>query len=297
MAPGVAAASASTAVSTMTFGKRRRDESHGDGAPVEHHGYEMPPPKRAGSGKATGILAARSAARTRRKPAARIPKPIINREPKEMGSGARKLADPNSQGNHRLPLLGPRFPQGWAEQDADGRLIWVEGSVEKGVVEQQREQAQEDKLFKIPQDFETGHKALLTATQADWARGTVKEIKCRLCPDARVNTWDRFKRHCETAEGHPLRRIYFCDDCGDFFARSDTLKRHREKPPGECQDIQPEKADEKRRMTQDTYDEFIVKLERCSGTGEDIGMPFSQIIKNRYPESSKKRKRGGGGQG
>jgi hypothetical protein len=31
------------------------------------------------------------------------------------------------------------------------------------------------------------------------------------------------------------------------------------------------------------------------GTGEDIGMPFSQIIKNKYPDSSKKRKRGGRG--
>jgi hypothetical protein len=71
MALGVAAVPASTAVST---GKHRRDESHDDGAPVEHHGYEMPPQKRARSGKATGILAARSAARTRRKPAARIPK-------------------------------------------------------------------------------------------------------------------------------------------------------------------------------------------------------------------------------
>jgi len=54
--------------------------------------------------------------------------------------------------------------------------------VEKGVVEQQQEQAQEDKLFEIPQDFETWHEALLVATQADWVRGVVKDIKCRLCP-------------------------------------------------------------------------------------------------------------------
>jgi hypothetical protein len=60
--------------------------------------------------------------------------------------------------------------------------------VEEGVVEQQQEQAQEDKLFKIPQDLETGHEALLVATQADWARRAVKEIKGRVCPDARLNT-------------------------------------------------------------------------------------------------------------
>jgi hypothetical protein len=145
-------------------------------------------------------------------------------------------------------LLGPRLQQGWAEEDADGRLIWVEGSVDEGVVEQQQEQVQ---LFKILEDFETGHNELLATTQADWARGAVKEIKCRACPDARLNTWSMFKRHCETAEGHPLR-IYFCDYCGDFFARSDSLKRHRESPPAECLDILPEKADEKRRMRMPT---------------------------------------------
>jgi hypothetical protein len=134
---------------TCVDSRVHRDKSHGDSAPVEPHGHEMPPPKRTRSGKATGILAAWSAVRTRRKSAARIPKTTINREPKEVGSGTRKLAAPNSKGNHRLPLLGPKFPQGWAEEDADGRLIWVEGSVGEGVVEEQQEQAQEDKLFEI----------------------------------------------------------------------------------------------------------------------------------------------------
>jgi hypothetical protein len=101
-----------------------------------------------------------------------------------VGSGAKKLAAPKSQANHHLSLLGPRFSQGWAEEDADGRLIWLEGSVEEGVVEQQRGQAQGDKLFEIPQDFETGHQALLAATQPDCARGAVKDIKCRVCPDS-----------------------------------------------------------------------------------------------------------------
>ena len=161
-------------------------------------------------------------------------------------------------------------------------------------MEQQQVQAQEDKLFEIPQDFETGHKALLAAKQTDWARGAVKEIKCRFCPDARLNTWDRFKRHCETSEVHPLK-IYLCDDCGDYFGRIDSLKRHHEHQPAKCVDVPPEKASEKCRMTQDAHDKFIARLEGCVGTCKDIGMPFSQIIKNMYPESSKKRKRGGGG--
>ena len=44
--PGVTSASVSTAVSTVTFGKRCRDESHGhgDSVPVKPHSYEMPPP-------------------------------------------------------------------------------------------------------------------------------------------------------------------------------------------------------------------------------------------------------------
>jgi hypothetical protein len=73
------------------------------------------------------------------------------------------------------------------------------------------------------------------------------------------------------------------------------LKRHREHPPAECLGIPPEKTETKHRMTQDTQDEFIARLEGCLKTGEDIGMPFSQIIKNKYPDSSKKRKRGGRG--
>lgn len=82
---------------------------------------------------------------------------------------------------------------------------------------------------------------------------------------------------------------------GDFFARSDLLKRRSEHPSAESLGIPPEKTDKKHGMTQDTHDEFIVELERSLGTSEDIGMPFSQIIKNRHPDSSKKHKRGGRG--
>jgi hypothetical protein len=77
--------------------------------------------------------------------------------------------------------------------------------------------------------------------------------------------------------------------------RSDSLKRHREHLPAECLGIPPEKVEEKRRMTQDTRDELMARPEGCLGTSEGIGMPFSQIIKNKYPDSSKKCKRGGRG--
>jgi len=48
-------------------------------------------------------------------------------------------------------------------------------------------------------------------------------------------------------------------------------------------------------VTQDIHNYYMARLERCLETGEDSGMPFSQVIKNKYPDSSKKRKRGGGG--
>ena len=95
-------------------------------------------------------------------------------------------------------------------------------------------------------------------------------------------------RHCETNEAHPLR-ITFCDTCGDYFARGDSLGRHQNKPPRKCKEVKPEKAAEKRRETQLAHEKFIEMLEGCLKTDGDIVVPFSQIIKAKYPESSKKR--------
>jgi hypothetical protein len=55
----------------------------------------------------------------------------------------------------------------------------------------------QQECFEIPKDFKTGYQALLAATKADWARGAVREIKCRLCPDAKFKKWGEFKRHCD----------------------------------------------------------------------------------------------------
>jgi len=49
------------------------------------------------------------------------------------------------------------------------------------------------------------------------------------------------------------------------------------------------KAAEKRAVTEEEHRTFIQRLDHCLATGEDIGRPFSQIIKERYPKSSKKR--------
>jgi len=60
-------------------------------------------------------------------------------------------------------------------------------------------------------------------------------------------------------------------------------------PPRECQDISPEKAREKRDVTERAHDKFKNRLERCQETGEDIGKTFVQVIKEMYPDSCKKR--------
>ena len=74
-----------------------------------------------------------------------------------------------------------------------------------------------------------------------------------------------------TTETHPLK-IYFCNDGGGFLARTDSLKRHRE---------------------QRVQNEFP-RLMGFLRTGEqDIEKPFSQVIKEKYPESSKKHKLNG----
>jgi len=177
-------------------------------------------------------------------------------------------------------------------EPAHGQPTRVEGSVDEEVahridstVHQQQEEATE--LFKIPRKFKPGYKLFLQASKADFARGAVQTIKCRLCPDTKFKDFKDFKRHCKTMEAHPLE-IDFCDRCGDFFARSDSLKRHHNQPPTECRKVTPVKAAEKRRVTEKEHKDFIRRLEHSLMTGEDIGRPFSQIIKEKYPESSKK---------
>ena len=259
------------------------------------HAHETQPPKRArGSEKAKGFLkATRSVIRTRDKPAARIPKPRKNGKPKKAGRGAERLATPSSQGIYHQSLPGPNFQQGWAVDSANGKPTCVEGSVEENAVHHidstvQQQQGEATEHFKIPRIFEPEHRLLLQASKADIARGAVQAIKCRVCPDANLRNFDEFKRHYRTSEAHP-QELHFCDRCGDYFGRSDALKRHRKKPPPECKVDDPEEVAEKRRETEKAHKTFIRRLKDCLTMDADIGRPFSHIIKDMYPGSSKKR--------
>jgi hypothetical protein len=158
-----------------------------------------------------------------------------------------------------------------------------EGS-EQGIPE-----ATERDLFQIPRRLGKVYKALLKASSADWACGFVRTLKCRLCPSADFGNWEDFKRHCKYMEAHPFE-IVFCDHCGDFFARQDALDRHRRSRPRACVDFdsKPAMALSKRQVTEMVHEMFMKRLERCLKTNEDIGVPFSQLIKMIFPNSSKR---------
>jgi hypothetical protein len=170
-----------------------------------------------------------------------------------------------------------------------GAVHHIDSAVQRRQQRQGRQQ-QEDEYLKIPNKLKPEHRALLAAAQD---KLVVPEIRCRLCPGTRLKTWEDFKRHCETMEAHPLT-ITFCDKCGDYFARTDSLGRHREIPPRACTDTSSERAKEKREGTEREHEAFKERLRECLRTGEEIGKPFWQIIKEKFPESSKKQRRAGG---
>ena len=286
--PTPAAPVASARVAAL--GKRRWDEFFSDeirGA-IE---YPVASQKRVRDETTNGILrASGSVSRTRHKPVARIPKQKIISKPKEAGRGAERLATPNPQGIYQQPLPGPSVRQGRAVEAAERQPTWVEGSVGVDAAQQQQRQVQQqdNEYFKIPK-LKPEHRALLAAAQD---KLVVPEIRCRLCPGTTLGTWEDFKRHCDATEAHPLT-ISYCDKCGDYFARADSLGRHRETPPSECTDTSPERAREKREFTEREHEAFKERLREYLRTGQDIGKPFWQIIKEKFPESSKKQRAGG----
>ena len=207
---------------TMALGKRRHDESHGDGV-VVMNSHEMQPQKRVRGDNPNGILeAAWPAPRACHKSVTRVPKQNTNRKPKEAGRGTESLTIPHSQGVHHQSLLGLSLQHGWAVEAVSRQLTWVEGSVEEiaqcvdRTVRQQEQEEVQQECFNIPKDLKMGYQVLLMATQADRAHGSISEIRCRLCPNTKFNKWGEFRRHCDNNEAHPLT-IYFCEYCGDYF--------------------------------------------------------------------------------
>jgi hypothetical protein len=284
------------------LGKRpsRGDETMGDYVQAVNstHG----PPKRAKRKKgASGVLeAVGSTSRARQKSATRI---LAQKRDKSeaAGRGAGRLAATNAHEVYHEFLPGPSVQQELVVTTVQGELPWIEGSAEEAtwnqassVVPQQgvgtndgeREDV-EARDFQIPRRLTQRQRGLLEATPDDFARGTVRELKCRLCPDTGLRNWEDYRRHCDSKEAHPLK-LNFCSYCGDFFARSDALARHRRNRPPECQGFTEEGVRAKQRATMRVHEEFEELLKRYIETNEEIGDPFAQRIKAMFPDSSKK---------
>ena len=147
-------------------------------------------------------------------------------------------------------------------------------------------EAMKHNIFCIPKRFDEKCKRFLKATSEDFTRGTLDALKCKLCPTASFSTWDDFVRHCKTTKSHPLK-LFFCDDCGDFFARQDSLKRHCKNRPSRCFGVALHEAEEKRRETEIIHEQFKKNLDAYLKTNEGTWTAFTQVIKEKYPGSWK----------
>ena len=145
-------------------------------------------------------------------------------------------------------------------------------------------------LFRIPKQPDEKYKRFLKATPEDFTRGTPDPLKCKLCLTASFSSWDDFVRHCKTTNSHPLK-LFFCDDCGDFFARNDSLKRHCKNRPFRCSGISPREAKEKQRETVRIHEQFVKNLDAYLRVNEGTWTPFTQVIKEKYVGSSKRGRR------
>ena len=285
--------------------KRSREAEMGlnDGSIAVVGCHITPPHKKVKGGESDGFVVAQST-RTRHSAAPRTPQEH-DKTSKEEGCRVEALATSFVQGMSHQFWLGPSFQQEWTPILAQEDVSWIKGRAEGGIWQDSASVAQqdagiysaelntpwgqaEDDLFQIPKHLNKVHRALLMATGTELAHGTIFQLRCRLCPELRFKGWSEFKRHSDTAEAHPLK-IWFCERSGDFFARPDSLARHSKNPPRQCLDIAPEKAREKRQVTESEHEEFKKRLEQYQETGERIGKSFALIIKELYPHSSKKK--------
>jgi hypothetical protein len=204
------------------------------------------------------------------------------------------LAAPNAHEVYHQFLPGPSV-QMLVGTNVPGEPSRIEGSgvdvaqhYASGVVQQQvgEREGQERARFRIPKRLSQRHRSLLVATSEDLACRTVQELKCRLCPGTGISNWGDFKRHCDTTEAHPLK-ISFCKYCGDFFARSDALKRHQKRRPATCHGVSLAEAQAKRTATKHAHDAFLGELESL-GTTEEAWTPFSQRITEMLTNSAKR---------
>jgi hypothetical protein len=177
------------------------------------------------------------------------------------------------QGLYPHPLPGPSAPQEMVESQ---HQIQTGGHTE----------GWED-LYDIPGNLTKRQRLLLRTTKDDLRRQAVSTIECRLCPDANWGSWQCFKRHCNTSEDHPVE-ITFCERCGDYFGRRDSLKRHLIKRNQDgCRMTSRCEADRKKIRTQQLFGDFKLKLGSCLRTGKELGPRFAAIARPNQSTSKK----------
>ena len=114
-------------------------------------------------------------------------------------------------------------------------------------------------------------------------------IRCKLCPNVKLSSWQCYRRHCDTSRDHPAK-LTFCDRCGEYFGRQDSKRRHNTKEYQEkCRATPRDKAELKKRGVERIFEDFNQKLERCLKTGEELCTRFAVMITEaKVPTTSKK---------
>jgi hypothetical protein len=145
----------------------------------------------------------------------------------------------------------------------------------------------EEDGFQIPEKLTDRQRMLLKATPDERARGVIRVLKCVICPKSGFSKWDSFTRHCDQTEAHP-EAVPFCRFCGDFFGRPDARDRHEDKETKGCRSVSPAKAEEKRRVTSQLFEEHQREVDAYLRFGGKVVEPFAQKIMRLYPDSSKR---------
>ncbi|KAH8994017.1 hypothetical protein EDB92DRAFT_1852256 [Lactarius akahatsu] len=115
----------------------------------------------------------------------------------------------------------------------------------------------------------------------------VSIIKCRLCPTEWFKTWACFYRHCRDCEEHPAD-VKYCERCGIYFGRQDSMKRHNNSATKACCETTPEEAAWRKYKAKQLLAAFQARVQYCLRTGEELGPKFAAIARAELPSRSKK---------
>ena len=237
-------------------------------------------PNKKGRPSATRVPGdAESSKKTRRSPATRT-QVNINGISKAVGRGAERLVSTTAQGIYHRPLPGLSVPQGSVGALEQEQLPWIVGreqvetrhdTVPQQIALPSVENAEdEEDLHNIPKKLTERERMMLQKTQAEEESGVVGTIKCKLCPDLQFFSWVTYQRHSNTSERHPSSLV-FCPECGDHFARKDSIKRHCEKKRREaCLATSECDAGRKKKIIKRCLEDFKAELRQCLVNGGEI---------------------------